>query len=129
MVEVARSGDTAASNRAAETRRRWLDVMALHTRDPECPASPDHWSPTLDCASRDALRAIQEQKLAAAVPFLYENSGFYRRRFARLGMTPDDLTSLDDLPKWPVVDKAEMMADVLAHPPYGSFTTMDDALW
>jgi phenylacetate-CoA ligase len=129
MVEGARSGHPAASNRAAQTRRRWLEAMARHKRDVERPASPDHWSPALDCASRDELHAIQEQKLAAAVPFLYENSGFYRRRFTRLGMTPDDLRRLDDLPKWPVIDKAEMMDDVLAHPPYGSFTTMDDALW
>ena len=36
---------------------------------------------------------------------------------------------MDDLAKWPVVDKAEMMADVLAHPPFGTYTTHDDALW
>ncbi|MBV8167571.1 MAG: AMP-binding protein [Alphaproteobacteria bacterium] len=129
MVEGARSGHPAASSRPSETRRRWLEVMARHQHDPARAATADYWSPTLDCASRDALAAIQQEKLAAAVPFLYENSAFYRRRFARLGMTPDDLTGLDDLPKWPVIDKAEMMDDVLAHPPYGTFTCMDDALW
>ena len=36
---------------------------------------------------------------------------------------------MDDLAKWPVVDKAEMMADVQAHPPFGTYTTHDDALW
>jgi len=64
------------------------------------------------------------------VPFLYENSPFYRRRFERLGLLPDDLRDTEDLVrKWPVVDKAEMMADALEHPPYGTYTAMTEKLW
>ena len=62
-------------------------------------------------------------------PFLYENSDFYRRRFDRLGLAPTDIQNVDDLPKWPVVDKAEMMADVEKAPPYGTYSTHDDELW
>src|SRR5262249_58169005 len=87
------------------------------------------WSPRLDAASRDELAAIQSEKLRAAVPFLYENSPFYRRRFERLGLLPGDFRSTDDLGKWPVVDKAEMMADAAEHPPYGTYTTMTDEVW
>ena len=129
MSEGARSGHPERPGRAAETRRRWLETLARYQRDPARPGAADYWSPTLDCAPRDELIAIQNAKLAASVPFLYENSAFYRRRFARLGMTPDDLRTVDDLPKWPVIDKAEMMADTLAHPPYGTFTCVDDAIW
>jgi phenylacetate-CoA ligase len=62
-------------------------------------------------------------------PFLYENSAFYRARFDRLNVLPSDIRIVDDLAKWPVVDKTEMMADVQAHPPFGTYTTHDDALW
>jgi phenylacetate-CoA ligase len=124
-----RSGHAEASGRPAATRRRWLETLARYQRDLDRPATADHWSPSFDCASRDELIAIQNAKLAASVPFLYENSDFYRRRFARLGLTPDDLRTVDDLPKWPVVDKAEMIEDLLAHPPYGTFTTVDEAIW
>jgi phenylacetate-CoA ligase len=127
--EGARAGHPERAGRAAETRRRWLETVARYQRDPARPGSADYWSPTLDCASRDELVAIQNAKLAASVPFLYENSGFYRRRFARLGMIPDEVATVDDLPKWPVIDKAEMMADTLEHPPYGTFTCVDDAIW
>ncbi|HEX5478024.1 MAG TPA: AMP-binding protein, partial [Burkholderiales bacterium] len=94
------------------------------------PAGPDIWSPCLESASRDELRAIQDEKLRAVVPFLYENSPFYRRRFERLGLLPGDIRDADELAaKWPVVDKSEMMADALEHPPYGTYTAMTEALW
>src|SRR5258708_2373978 len=81
--EGARSGHPERSGRAAETRRRWLETLARYRCDPERPGTADYWSPTLDRASRDELIAIQNAKLAASVPFLHENSAFYRRRFAR----------------------------------------------
>lgn len=116
-------------DRAATTRARWLETLATYRRDPDRPGSADYWSPSLDCASRDELRAIQDAKLAALTPFLYENSAFYRRRFDRLGLLPTDLRTVDDLPKWPVVDKTEMMEDLATAPPFGTYTTHDDALW
>ena len=118
-----------SDDRAATTRARWLETLATYRRDPDRPGSADYWSPSLDCASRDELRAIQDAKLAALTPFLYENSAFYRRRFDRLGLLPTDLRTVDDLPKWPVVDKTEMMEDLAAAPPFGTYTTHDDALW
>jgi phenylacetate-CoA ligase len=114
-------------SRADQTRTAWLTTLEQFRYDR--PASADMWSPRLDAASRDELAAIQTEKLRAAVPFLYENSPFYRRRFERHGLLPTDLRSLDDLKKWPVVDKAEMMADAAEHPPYGTYTTMTDEVW
>jgi phenylacetate-CoA ligase len=119
----------ARADRKTETRLRWLETLARYKRDPDAAAARDHWSPSLDCASRDELIAIQNAKLASAVPFLYENSAFYRARFDRIGLGPDDIRTVDDLPKFPVVDKREMMEDAIAHPPYGTYTAIDDAIW
>ena len=116
-------------DRAARTRGHWLETLARYKRDADAPGSADYWSPSLDCASRDELATIQNAKLAALTPFLYENSAFYRRRFDRLGLVPTDIRTTDDLRKWPPVDKAEMMEDVKAHAPYGTYTTHDDTLW
>jgi phenylacetate-CoA ligase len=117
------------TDRKAATRQRWLEVLERHRRDWERPGAERCWSPALETASRDELVGIQNAKLAALAPFLYENSPFYRRRFDRLGMMPDDLKTVDDLPKWPVVDKREMVEDALQYPPYGTYTAHDDALW
>jgi phenylacetate-CoA ligase len=75
--------------------------------------------------SRDELRALQETRFARlmrrgwAVPF-------YQRLWGAKGIEPADIRSLDDLPKLPVYDKADLMASVAAHPPYGDFAGLGD---
>lgn len=119
----------AGDDRKEQTRAAWLEVLAHHRHDFDGPVDDTYWSPRLDAASRDELITIQNDKLAAVTPFLYENSPFYRARFDRLGLAPTDIASVDDLPKWPVLDKSEMMEDATANPPYGSYTTIDDDDW
>ena len=75
-----------ADTRADTTRDTWLATLDKFRFDRDRPASSEMWSPRLDAASRDELIAIQNEKLHAAIPFLYENSPFYRRRFDRLGL-------------------------------------------
>ena len=70
-----------AIGKAETTRVRWLETLEKFKRDPDEPGSSEYWSPSLDCASRDELIAIQNAKLTSVTPFLYDNSGFYRRRF------------------------------------------------
>lgn len=123
------SDSTADSSRKASTRKTWLETLEKFRRDPHLPADSEIWSPSLECISRDEIAAIQSEKLRAVIPFLYENSAFYRERFERLGQTPADYKDISDLEKWPVVDKSEMMADVAAHAPWGRYTTVDDKLW
>jgi phenylacetate-CoA ligase len=84
-------------DRADSTRATWLATLDKFRYDPDRAASPEMWSPRLDAASRDELIAIQSEKLRAAVPFLYENSPFYRRRFDRLGLLPSDIRHTGDL--------------------------------
>jgi phenylacetate-CoA ligase len=118
------------NSRAEATRLAWLETIERHRHDRDRPGAERMWSPRLDAASQDELRAIQDDKIAAVAPFLYENSPFYRRRFDRLGLAPTDLRSVDDLvAKWPVLDKIEMSEDAAANPPYGTYTAMSDELW
>ena len=116
-------------DRKHATRNVWLDALARHRKGFEGPDSENYWASAVDAASRDEIVAIQNDKLAALSPFLYENSDFYRRRFDRLGLAPSDILTIDDLGKWPVVDKQEMVEDALANPPYGTYQTIDDTDW
>ncbi len=90
-------GDTETGTRAEATRAAWLETIERFCDDRDAPGSDRFWAPRLDTASQDELRAIQDAKIAAVAPFLYENSPFYRRRFDRLGLAPDDIKSVDDL--------------------------------
>ena len=117
------------ANRAEQTRRQWHAVLEKYLEDRTEPSSADHWSEK-DTWTRDRIRAVQDEKIAAVAPFLYENSGFYRRRFDALGVAPSDLVSVESLiHNWPVITKQEMMEDALAHPPYGTYSTCGEAEW
>jgi phenylacetate-CoA ligase len=119
-----------ANNRAEQTRAAWLATLELYCRDRDAAASEKFWSPELDTASRERLREIQDAKIAAVTPFLYENSPFYRRRFDGLGLVPTDIANADDLiSKWPVLTKTEMADDAKVNPPYGTYTAMTDEVW
>ena len=118
-----------AQDRKEATRREWMATLEKYRRDFEEPGSDEYWSPSLETASRDELRAIQDEKIAVVSPFLYENSPFYRARFEANGLTPDDIKTVDDLLKWPPVDKKEMVEDMMAHPPWGTYTTHTDEIW
>lgn len=114
---------------ADATRAAWKAVLAKYHEDRTSPASSDYWSEK-DTWSRDQIRAVQDEKIAAVAPFLYENSDFYRRRFDKLGVAPTDVNSVETMvANWPVVTKQEMMEDAIAHPPYGTYTTCGDKEW
>src|SRR5262245_43263711 len=114
----------------SDIRAEWLAVLERH-RDGTW-ARPDgdrYWSARLDTASRDALRAIQSEKLRVAVRYAYACIPFYRRKFDAIGLHPADIGSVDDLQKIPVTTKQEMADDIAAHPPWGTYTAVDDATW
>lgn len=112
-----------------DIRREWLDTVARHRADATAPADARYWSPSLDCLSREALRALQGEKLAVAVRYAYACIPFYRRRFDAIGLEPGDVRGLDDLGKLPVTTKQDMAGDLAEHPPWGTYTAVDDARW
>lgn len=57
--------------RADTTRMARLATLQKFRHDWDGPANGAIWSPRLESASRDELRAIQNEKLRAVVPFLY----------------------------------------------------------
>lgn len=117
------------ANRAEATRQRWREVLERYHEDRSTPFSDKYWS-EMDTWSREHIRDIQDEKIAAVAPFLYENSPFYKRRFDRLGLSPTALSSVDDLiTKWPVIDKKEMMDDITEYPPFGTYTACSDEIW
>ena len=116
-------------DRKSESRQIWLQTLEKHRRDFHAPDSQNYWSTYLDTMSRDHIIAVQNDKLRALTPFLYENSGFYRVRFDRLGLLPSDIQTVDDLTKWPVVEKQEMAEDAAASPPFGTYSTIDEQDW
>ena len=56
----------------------------------------------------EKLRALQLERMRDSLRNAYENVDFFKRSFAEAGVTPADLTSLEDLVKFPFVVKQDM---------------------
>ncbi|HVW00853.1 MAG TPA: AMP-binding protein, partial [Planctomycetaceae bacterium] len=72
---------------------------------------------------RAALQARQWEKLSLLLNHVVPENPFWSARFAAAGLCPTEIRSLDDFRRLPCVTKADLAADQLAHPPYGSVLT------
>lgn len=70
--------------------------------------------------SRDELRAAQERQFVRLMKRGWEIP-FYQRLWGAKGVEPGDIGGLDDITKLPVYDKADLMASIADHPPYGDY--------
>ncbi len=64
----------------------------------------------LETASRERLRAIQEEKLTRLLDRVYGKNRFVTSKLEHAGASPGDLRTLDDLAGLPFTTKAELMA-------------------
>ena len=75
--------------------------------DPARPPRPDELDP-IETASRDEIAALQLTRLRATLARAYDNIAHYRRSFDEAGVSPADLSSLDDLAKFPFTVKDDL---------------------
>jgi phenylacetate-CoA ligase len=71
----------------------------------------------IETASRDAISALQLQRLQWSLKHAYENVQHYRKSFDAAGVHPDDLKTLTDLAKFPFTTKNDLRANY----PFGMF--------
>ncbi|MCA1830761.1 MAG: hypothetical protein LC663_04525, partial [Actinobacteria bacterium] len=82
----------------------------------------DFWRPDIQRMPRAELRALQEERLRALITRIFDQPvPFFRRKMEAAGLGPDDVKSLDDLPKIPRAVKQELRDDEAAHPPLGTY--------
>ena len=78
-------------------------------------------NPKLETMDRNELDAFQLRKLKRQIEYVYQNNLFYRRKFEKAEINPDDINSLADFRrKVPTLDKAEVVKDQMENPPFGS---------
>ncbi len=57
---------------------------------------------------RSDLRALQDRRLRALAAYVHERVPFYRHRFEEMGLTPDAIQGVADLPRLPFTRKADL---------------------
>ena len=67
-----------------------------------------YYQSEIECASREQIRAWQNERLIPTVKRVYENVPYYRHLMEEKGVTPDDIRSVDDLHKLPFLTKEDL---------------------
>ncbi|MDO4492522.1 MAG: phenylacetate--CoA ligase [Clostridia bacterium] len=68
----------------------------------------NYYQPEIECASREEIVRIQNEKLVKQVRHVYDNVPYYRHLMEEKGVTPDDIRSIDDIHKLPFLTKADL---------------------
>jgi phenylacetate-CoA ligase len=76
------------------------------------------WNEKIECASRSEMKALQSERLVETVKRIYHNVPAYRQKMQEIGLTPDNIQSVDDLVKLPFTTKADLRDNY----PFGMFT-------
>ena len=74
-----------------------------------------YYQPEIECASREEIIKIQNEKLVKQVRHVWDNVPYYRKKMEEKGVTPDDVKSIDDLHKLPFLSKEDLRESY----PYG----------
>lgn len=68
----------------------------------------NYYQPEIETASRDQIRAWQDERLVKTVKHAYENVEYYRKKMQAEGLEPGDIKSVDDLHKLPFMSKDDL---------------------
>ncbi|MFA6873553.1 MAG: phenylacetate--CoA ligase, partial [Bacteroidaceae bacterium] len=66
------------------------------------------WNETMECMERETMRNIQSARLKKMVEYVYHNTPFYRKKMQEMGITLDDINSIDDIVKLPFTTKIDL---------------------
>jgi len=67
-----------------------------------------YYQPEMECASREEMRAIQNERFLRQVKHVWENVPYYRKKMEEKGVSVEDIRSLDDITKLPFLSKADL---------------------
>ena len=67
-----------------------------------------YYQKDIECASREQIRAWQDERLVKQVRNVWDNVPYYRKKMKEKGLTPEDIKGVDDLHKLPFVTKADL---------------------
>ena len=66
------------------------------------------WNPNKESMSREQMRELQGKRLHKVVDYVYHNVPFYRHKLQEMDLTPEDITSIDDIVKLPFTTKQDL---------------------
>ena len=78
-----------------------------------------YFSKKRECMPIEDLEKLQYEKTKAILEKAYGKSKFYRELFDRAKVKPEDFKKLDDIARFPFIDKQDLVKDQEKNPPFG----------
>ncbi|APH39572.1 phenylacetate--CoA ligase family protein [Methanohalophilus halophilus] len=78
-----------------------------------------YWQPEYETMKKDEMRQLQLKRLKKTAASVYENVPFYNDKFKELGVSPENISSVDDITNLPITKKPDLRANY----PFGLFAT------
>ena len=79
---------------------------------------------TLETMSREERTRLLTQKLRRIVGHAYEHSQAFQKKMKESGCTPEDIQSIDDLERLPIIRREDLIQAQKETPPFGGFEAM-----
>ncbi len=98
----------------------------MHIRPPSAAQTSTYWLPELETQSRAEWQALSLRLLRQHLRHAYDGSPYYRASFDAAGVHPNQLRSLDDLRRFPFIDKRVLRDRQLAVPPFGDLVAVPE---
>ncbi len=84
------------------------------------------WVEEIETIGRQELEEYQLGHLKAQIALAYEKSPYYRKSFDEAGVSPEDIKTLDDIKKFPILTKHTIRERQDAKPILGDLVTVDE---
>ncbi len=67
-----------------------------------------YYQPEMECASREDMKKLQDERLVKQVQHVWDNVPYYRKKMEEKGVTPADIRGIEDLHKLPFLAKDDL---------------------
>jgi len=79
------------------------------------------WNEELETMAPLSQTALERDKLASQLQYVFANSPFVRRKFDEAGLKPEDISRTEDLSRLPFTTKEELRQSQKEAPPFGDY--------
>ncbi|MBC5809519.1 MAG: phenylacetate--CoA ligase family protein [Candidatus Eremiobacteraeota bacterium] len=100
----------------------WPPVYDPSYRPPD---DEPYWNRSRETMPAQERDAVVIAKIQALMRYAWDRAPFYRKRWQAAGLEPGDIRTLEDFARVPTIAKADLRADQLEHPPYGSYLCIE----
>lgn len=82
------------------------------------------YDPASEYMSEPDRKEYLEKRMRQIIKYAYENAPANKKRFGKAGLRPDDIRTIKDLEKLPILRKDELVSLHKENPPFGGFVAV-----